>query len=428
MIRDRVGAAEDRFFATVFLGSGLLFVGMLFVASSVAAGLVAAAGDHADSLLSSGAWAVGRERHPRAHGRLRDADGRRVHARRLDDPDAHAARAALARRIRVRDRGRAPDHGRLTSPGSSSLFPAWVLVLSVYVLVTSFRGTSAGGASGVTTWATRFRRRQSVRQSLWLVPLLGASCRDRPGVGRRLGGPEARHARGPHLHAVDCLIRALGDSRRRDRAHRLRRHRDRAPGADRHQPVLGAVHAVHLPRPAPEGGPGGPGRDVRLLVRASSPGRRDGITGPRPVPGRRARSPRNPPLPPLLLAPPPPAAPRGRRGLRQRARPRGVPRARTADGDRRAAPGAARERPRNPEHPHRHDPGGLTRRSRALGAGPRVHARVPSRRGRLRPPPRTPPRGLGPLTTARTPLAIWKAWSRSGRSARSSRIPPSPSA
>ena len=25
----------------------------------------------------------------------------------------------------------------------------------------------------MTTWATQFRRRQSVRQSLWLVPLLG---------------------------------------------------------------------------------------------------------------------------------------------------------------------------------------------------------------------------------------------------------------
>lgn len=28
VLRDRVGVAEDRFFATVFLGSGLLFVGM----------------------------------------------------------------------------------------------------------------------------------------------------------------------------------------------------------------------------------------------------------------------------------------------------------------------------------------------------------------------------------------------------------------
>ena len=31
VIRDRIGQHEDRFFATVLLGSGLLFVAMLFV-------------------------------------------------------------------------------------------------------------------------------------------------------------------------------------------------------------------------------------------------------------------------------------------------------------------------------------------------------------------------------------------------------------
>jgi hypothetical protein len=43
VVRDRIGDREDRFFATVFLGSGLLFIGMLFTASAVAAGLVAQA-------------------------------------------------------------------------------------------------------------------------------------------------------------------------------------------------------------------------------------------------------------------------------------------------------------------------------------------------------------------------------------------------
>jgi hypothetical protein len=40
VIRDRVGEREDRFFATVFLGSGLLFVGLLFVAAAIAGGLI----------------------------------------------------------------------------------------------------------------------------------------------------------------------------------------------------------------------------------------------------------------------------------------------------------------------------------------------------------------------------------------------------
>ena len=41
-IRQRVGEQEDRFFATVFLGSGLLFVAMLFAAAAAAAAPVAA--------------------------------------------------------------------------------------------------------------------------------------------------------------------------------------------------------------------------------------------------------------------------------------------------------------------------------------------------------------------------------------------------
>jgi hypothetical protein len=40
VVRDRIGEHEDRFFATVFLGSGLLFVALLFVASGIAAGVL----------------------------------------------------------------------------------------------------------------------------------------------------------------------------------------------------------------------------------------------------------------------------------------------------------------------------------------------------------------------------------------------------
>jgi hypothetical protein len=59
VIRDRIGAREDRFFMTVFLGSGLLFTGMLFVAAAVAGGLIAAA-SAASSLPGPGTLALGR--------------------------------------------------------------------------------------------------------------------------------------------------------------------------------------------------------------------------------------------------------------------------------------------------------------------------------------------------------------------------------
>ena len=41
VVRDGLGRYEDRFFSTVFFGSGLLFLAMMFVSMSVAAGLVA---------------------------------------------------------------------------------------------------------------------------------------------------------------------------------------------------------------------------------------------------------------------------------------------------------------------------------------------------------------------------------------------------
>jgi hypothetical protein len=58
-VRDRIGAAEDRFFATVFLGTGLLFVAMLFVAAALASGLIAAEANR-PAQISPEVWGFGR--------------------------------------------------------------------------------------------------------------------------------------------------------------------------------------------------------------------------------------------------------------------------------------------------------------------------------------------------------------------------------
>jgi hypothetical protein len=42
VLRDRLGREEDRFFATVFLGSGILFLSMLFAAAALIGGLLLA--------------------------------------------------------------------------------------------------------------------------------------------------------------------------------------------------------------------------------------------------------------------------------------------------------------------------------------------------------------------------------------------------
>ena len=44
VVRDGLGRFEDKFFASVFLGSGLLFLAMIFVSSAVGVALVASRG------------------------------------------------------------------------------------------------------------------------------------------------------------------------------------------------------------------------------------------------------------------------------------------------------------------------------------------------------------------------------------------------
>jgi hypothetical protein len=138
-VRDRIGEAEDRFFATAFLGSGLLFVGMIFAASAVAGGLIVAAEQNADRLLSSGAWELGRE----TTYELMVVYAMRMAAVCVLAISTILLRTRLAPRWLV-----ASGYGiaivLLLTVGSFAwvelLFPAWVLALSVYVLVTSFRG------------------------------------------------------------------------------------------------------------------------------------------------------------------------------------------------------------------------------------------------------------------------------------------------
>jgi hypothetical protein len=60
VVRDRIGEHEDRFFASVFLGSGLLFVAMLFVAAAIAAGLLSTLTSSSSSSVSSDTWRLGR--------------------------------------------------------------------------------------------------------------------------------------------------------------------------------------------------------------------------------------------------------------------------------------------------------------------------------------------------------------------------------
>jgi hypothetical protein len=138
VVRDRIGDAEDRFFATAFLGSGLLFVGMLFAASAVAGGLIVAAEENADTILASGVWEFGRQ----TTHELMVVYAMRMAAVCVLAISTILLRTRLAPRWLVAS-GYAIAVVLLLTVGSFAwvelLFPAWVLALSVYVLGTSFR-------------------------------------------------------------------------------------------------------------------------------------------------------------------------------------------------------------------------------------------------------------------------------------------------
>jgi hypothetical protein len=60
VVRDRLGTHEDRFFATVFLGSGLLFLAMLFASAAITGGLISMFGQTPRMLIESGVYTFGR--------------------------------------------------------------------------------------------------------------------------------------------------------------------------------------------------------------------------------------------------------------------------------------------------------------------------------------------------------------------------------
>jgi hypothetical protein len=139
VVRDRIGAREDRFFATVFLGSGLVFVATVFAAAAVAGGLLATASGKA---ANGGAEL--------ALGRGAASALLNVYAMRM------AAVFTLSAVAIARGTGFIPRWLQLAGVASAAalligngisgwailLFPAWVLAVSIAILAAGPAGRS----------------------------------------------------------------------------------------------------------------------------------------------------------------------------------------------------------------------------------------------------------------------------------------------
>ncbi len=142
VLRDRIGEREDRFFATVFLGSGLLFVAMIFVAAAIAGGLVA---DESSSPPGAGTLAV---------GRFVSASLVNVYAMRMAAVFTLTT-VTIARRTEIVSRWLTVAGlvsalvlliGIGFSPWVELLFPAWILALSIDILAAGLRPSARAAA------------------------------------------------------------------------------------------------------------------------------------------------------------------------------------------------------------------------------------------------------------------------------------------
>lgn len=145
VIRDRMGAREDRFFASVFLGSGILFVAMLFVATAMAAGLIASSVGASGGPLTSD---VGRIFRAVIYTLMTTYAMRMAAVFMIATATISLHTAIMPRWLGLL--GYACALILLLSvgflPWIEVLFPVWVFVVSTYILIATFH-TSQGSLS-----------------------------------------------------------------------------------------------------------------------------------------------------------------------------------------------------------------------------------------------------------------------------------------
>jgi len=141
VLRDRIGLLEDRLLATVFLGSGLMFVVMLFVAVAVARGMIEAFGADGGLPSNSDAYRVARGT---AYA-LMQTFGLRMAAVFMFVTSTIGLRTAVfSRWISYLGFGSGLVLLLVVSDFAwlALVFPVWVLTISVYLLVAHSSTTS----------------------------------------------------------------------------------------------------------------------------------------------------------------------------------------------------------------------------------------------------------------------------------------------
>jgi hypothetical protein len=137
VVRDRLGEYEDRLFATVFLGSGLLFLAMLFASAASAGGVITAFQTMPQKIIDSGLY---------SYGRATTYELMNTYAIKMAGVFMLSS-CTLFLRLKLAPRwivllGYALALVLLLSIGFISwislVFPLWTLLISVYILIENF--------------------------------------------------------------------------------------------------------------------------------------------------------------------------------------------------------------------------------------------------------------------------------------------------
>ena len=151
VVRDRLGHLEDQFFSTLFFGSGLLYLAMVFTASALFGGMVYIAGKHPDMLadtdlylaLRAMIYQIVHEYSIRMAGMFMIVLGT-IWLRTLIMPRWLAGLTYLFALILL--------FSISFSEWIMMVFPTWVLLISIYILILNYRreGSPVPAPDGMT--------------------------------------------------------------------------------------------------------------------------------------------------------------------------------------------------------------------------------------------------------------------------------------
>lgn len=149
VVRDRLGVYEDQFFSTVFFGSGLLFLAMIFAASAIVGGLTQSYATGLAVLNNSEVYQFGRSLMSQFFA---------IYALRMAGVFVISLGTIWLRTgLMPRWLSFITYLFALVLILSTTLslwmvlvFPAWVIIISVYILFLNLRHHEPGGADGMT--------------------------------------------------------------------------------------------------------------------------------------------------------------------------------------------------------------------------------------------------------------------------------------